>query len=152
MRLSLDRESHQPLAQQLVVALTEEIRRGRLRPGDRVPSTRKLAGQLGVHRNTVVTAFDELVAQGWLETTPASHTRVTTSLPVTSSPTVDRQHPRTIGFELRSWTNSSRSFQAAPTRVLDFTGGLPDPRLFPAEVLARAFRRSLRRSAGALLD
>ena len=150
LSFALDRSAHQPLAQQLVLALTSEIRRGRLRPGDRVPSSRKLAGELGVHRNTVVAAFDELVAQGWLETTRASHTRVTETLPIAEQ----TRHPRsrTMGFDVRPWLNSSPSFEAVPRDVLDFSGGLPDARLFPAEVLARAFRRSLRRSAGALLD
>jgi GntR family transcriptional regulator/MocR family aminotransferase len=46
---------------------------------------------------------------------------------------------------------ASRKFEAAPRQVLDFTGGLPDPRLLPAAVLARAYRRALRRGGSALL-
>jgi GntR family transcriptional regulator/MocR family aminotransferase len=149
--VDLDRSSHQPLAAQLVRGLTAEIRRGRLRPGERVPSSRRLARELKVHRNTVVAAFDELVAQGWLETTPASHTRVTSTLPIEDW-TKAASKSRAMGFEVRPWINSSRSFEATPANVLDFSGGLPDARLFPANVLARAFRRSLQRSTAALLD
>jgi GntR family transcriptional regulator/MocR family aminotransferase len=149
--VDLDRGSHQPLAAQLVQLLTNEIRQGRLRPGQRVPSSRRLAQELQVHRNTVVAAFDELIAQGWLETRPGSHTRVTATLPM-EDVTQQGSASRTLGFDLRPWNNSSRSFEAAPAGVLDFTGGLPDSRLFPAKILARAYRRSLQRSAAGLLD
>ncbi len=149
LSLSLDRKSHQPLPQQLVLALVEEIRRGRLEPGEPVPGTRTLARTLGVHRNTVVAAFEELLAQGWLESTRASHTRVTRSLPVSDLPAQTRT--RAMGFDVRPWGNSARSFEAVPADVLDFTGGLPDARLFPSDVLARAYRRSLKRSSGMLL-
>jgi GntR family transcriptional regulator/MocR family aminotransferase len=150
LSLSLDRSSHQPLPQQLVLALVEEIRRGRLAPGDPVPGTRTLARTLGVHRNTVVAAFEELLAQGWLETTRASHTRVTRSLPVPGD-LRGKSRARAMGFELRPWGNSARSFEAVEPGVLDFSGGLPDARLFPADLLARAYRRSLKRSKGKLL-
>lgn len=148
---SVDRRSHRPLPQQVVLAIMEAIRSGRLAAGEAVPGTRPLAKLLGVHRNTVVAAFEELQSQGWLETTRASHTRVTRTLPL-SNDLAPKERARSIGFELRPWKNSSRSFEATPHEVLDFSGGLPDARLFPAELLARAYRRSLRRSKGKLLD
>jgi GntR family transcriptional regulator/MocR family aminotransferase len=147
----LDRRSHRPLPQQLVLGVIDEIRRGRLAPGDALPGTRTLARSLGVHRNTVVAAFEELHAQGWLETTRASHTRVTRSLPAADQP-ASRALSRSIGFAVRPWRNSARGFEATAPGVLDFTGGLPDARLFPPEVLSRAYRRSLRHASGRLLD
>jgi GntR family transcriptional regulator/MocR family aminotransferase len=138
------------VAQQLVVALTAEIRAGRLRPGSALPGTRPLAAQLGVHRNTVVAAFDELREQGWLETSRASHTRVTRTLPVTEA-LVSGARAKELGFPLRPFHNSSRAFEAAPREVLDFTGGLPDARLFPSHLLARAYRRALKLSSGRAL-
>ena len=48
-------------------AVTDDIRRGVLRAGDRLPSTRALATELGVNRNTVVAAFEELAAQGLID-------------------------------------------------------------------------------------
>lgn len=150
LSLPLDRKSHQPLPQQLVLALVAAIRSGRLEPGDPLPGTRTFARTLGVHRNTVVAAFEELLTQGWLETTHASHTRVTRSLPVTGDQPA-RSRTRAMGFDLRPWGNSAPAFEAVPPGVLDFTGGLPDARLFPSDVLARAYRRSLKRSSGKLL-
>ncbi len=147
---ALDRRSHVPLPQQLVLAMAEEIRRGRLAPGSAVPGSRTLAKSLGVHRNTVVAAFEELLTQGWLETTRASHTRVTRSLPITDTAAPARTG--TMGFTLRPYASSARAFEAVPRGVLDFTGGLPDARLFPSELLGRAYRRSLTRSKGRLLE
>lgn len=150
LSLQVDRKSHVPVAQQLVVALTTAIRTGRLKPGAALPGSRSLAAQLGVHRNTVVAAFDELHEQGWVETTRASHTRVTRTLPVTEAlPSGPRA--RELGFLLRPFHNSSRAFEAAPREVLDFTGGLPDARLFPSHLLARAYRRALKLSSGRAL-
>lgn len=151
LTLSLDRSSHQPLPQQLVLAITEAIRTGRLEPGAALPGTRPLARTLGLHRNTVVAAFDELRAQGWVETSRASHTRVTETLPVAQIARAPTGKARSLGYELRPFENSARSFEAAPRDVLDFTGGLPDARLFPSHLLARAYRRALKLSSGKAL-
>lgn len=150
LTLSLDRTSHLPLPQQLVLELTNAIRQGRLQPGAVMPGTRPLARTLGLHRNTVVAAFDELRAQGWLETSRASHTRVTETLPV-SEVHAGQGRAKALGFPLRPFENSARSFEAAPRDVLDFTGGLPDARLFPSHLLARAYRRALKLSSGRAL-
>jgi len=150
LALRLERDSHLPLPQQLALGIIEQIRSGVLAPGEVLPGTRTLASSLGVHRNTVVTAFEELVAQGWLETSSASHTRVVSELPIGDKLSPRRRVPG-AGFDVAAWSNSARAFQALPFDVLDFTGGLPDARLFPAALLARAFRRGLRRSPHALL-
>jgi GntR family transcriptional regulator / MocR family aminotransferase len=52
----------------LKTALQEAIRDGRLRAGERLPSTRSLAGDLGIARGTVVEAYEQLLAEGWLVT------------------------------------------------------------------------------------
>src|SRR5262245_57345103 len=80
--LALDPAAETPLYAQIVDALVAEIRAGRLSSGDRLPGTRKLAEHLGVHRNTVIAAIDELVAEGWLRTSAGSSTRVADELPI----------------------------------------------------------------------
>ena len=79
--LDLDRTPGRSLAQQIAGALSADIQRGRLRPGDRLPGSRTLAGMLKVHRQTVVTAIDDLVAEGWLVCRKASGTFVADGLP-----------------------------------------------------------------------
>ncbi|MEU4349886.1 PLP-dependent aminotransferase family protein [Streptomyces sp. NPDC023838] len=60
----------------LMDALREAVRGGRLAPGARLPSSRTLAADLGVARNTVADAYAELVAEGWLTARQGSGTRV----------------------------------------------------------------------------
>ncbi|MFF7210353.1 PLP-dependent aminotransferase family protein [Streptomyces sp. NPDC008238] len=57
-------------------ALREAVRDGRLAPGTRLPSSRTLAGDLGIARNTVADAYGQLVAEGWLSARQGSGTRV----------------------------------------------------------------------------
>jgi GntR family transcriptional regulator/MocR family aminotransferase len=149
LSLELDRRSHLPLPQQLGNALVEAIRAGRLPRGAPVPSSRQLAHDLGVHRNTVVAAFEDLRAQGWLESTLGSHTRVSRALP--DGPSAAPRRSRDSGFELEPWRNSATTFEAVPRQVLDFTGGLPDARLVDVNALARAWRRALKRAPERLL-
>ncbi len=65
--LSVDRGSSDPLHRQLYLHLRELILTGQLRAGVRLPSTRDLAQELELSRNTVLTAFDQLLADGFLE-------------------------------------------------------------------------------------
>jgi hypothetical protein len=78
--LSLDRGG-EPLHRQLYGALREAILAGRLRPGTRLPATRTLARDVGAARNTVVTAFEQLVAEGYVESRVGDGTRVAAVLP-----------------------------------------------------------------------
>ena len=68
----IDRSHGMSFVQQIASALTAEIQRGRLHPGDRLPGSRTLARTLRVHRQTVVSAIDELIAEGWLVSRRAS--------------------------------------------------------------------------------
>lgn len=65
----------------IAAAIGDDIRRGVLRAGDRLPSTRELARRFGVNRNTVVAAYDELAAQGWIVARGAAGTFVSGELP-----------------------------------------------------------------------
>ena len=60
----------------LETGLREAVRTGRLAPGARLPSSRALAGDLGIARNTVADAYGQLVAEGWLTARRGSGTQV----------------------------------------------------------------------------
>ncbi len=62
--LHLQPESHIPLYVQLRDQLRALVHSGELRSGDRIPASRELAGQLGVHRTTVANAYAELESEG----------------------------------------------------------------------------------------
>jgi GntR family transcriptional regulator/MocR family aminotransferase len=65
--IPLDPDGREPLYRQIYRALREAILGGRLLPGVRLPSTRTLAFELGVSRNTVLAAYDQLLAEGYLD-------------------------------------------------------------------------------------
>src|SRR5271167_1460322 len=67
MPLHLQPESHIPLYVQLRDQVRALVHSGELRSGDRIPASRELAGQLGVHRTTVANAYAELESEGLIE-------------------------------------------------------------------------------------
>ncbi|MDX5366303.1 MAG: PLP-dependent aminotransferase family protein, partial [Alphaproteobacteria bacterium] len=79
--IALDADAASPLYRQLYDALREAILEGRLGPGARLPSSRLLAAELGVGRNTVLAAYDQLTAEGYLEGQVGAGTVVAATLP-----------------------------------------------------------------------
>lgn len=79
--VALDRESSEPLAVQLADALRSAASEGRLRAGDRLPSTRALAERLAVSRTVTAAAYEQLHAEGWIAGRHGSGTYVTTTPP-----------------------------------------------------------------------
>ncbi|MBP1465671.1 GntR family transcriptional regulator [Candidatus Chloroploca sp. M-50] len=68
--LHLDRHADEPMYRQIVAQVKAACARGQLRPGDRLPTIRVLAERLGLHRNTVLLAYQELSTQGVIESRP----------------------------------------------------------------------------------
>ncbi|WP_243039374.1 PLP-dependent aminotransferase family protein [Dyella sedimenti] len=79
--IALDPSGSTPLYQQLSEWLRQAILDGRLRPGQRVPSTRSLAGELGISRIPALGAYEQLQAEGYLETFRGAGTCVARALP-----------------------------------------------------------------------
>lgn len=80
----IDRASDVSLTAQLVDQIRQAVLAGRLKPDARLPSTRALSLELGLSRTTVLAAFDQLIAEGYLEGRQGSGTHVTAELPETS--------------------------------------------------------------------
>ncbi|HLT38044.1 MAG TPA: PLP-dependent aminotransferase family protein [Enhygromyxa sp.] len=152
--LDIDPHADKPLYAQIVDAVIREIRSGRLSPGDRLPGSRSVARALGVHRNTVLAAFNELIAEGWLSARPGSGTAVATELPSVAPERARNRRRTRAAFPLAPcsigrWPES-RELEAPG--LLRLAGGLPDLRLIPDVALARAHRRALRRGGVRLLS
>lgn len=81
--LTLNPDDDTPLHRQLCDRLREAILRGTLRAGTRLPGTRTLASELGISRNTVVNAFEQLLAEGYVTGKIGSGTYVACKLPDT---------------------------------------------------------------------
>jgi GntR family transcriptional regulator / MocR family aminotransferase len=141
------RKADASVHQQIVHALIEEIRTGRLPPGSALPGSRKFAEQLKVNRKTVVQAYEELIAQGWLTADATRATFVSGDFPVMdqASAGVRARSERVVAqpdFALPQRT-PNLDFVAPTKGMLTFDDGAPDTRLAPIEVLARAYRRAL---------
>jgi len=152
--LHLDRTRSQPLRSQLEQGVREAIRTGRLTPGERLPSSRELARQLGVSRGLVQECYGQLHAEGYLSTRVGSATRVAqvgvgAVTPAPSQPdvpgitlTADFQSglPDLAGFPRGDWLWAQReSLPSAPTAVFDY--GDPRGSTVLREVLAGYLRR-----------
>ncbi len=136
MDLFLTRDGRAPLARQVYEQLRLSITTGRLRQGDKLPPSRQLAGQLGISRHTVTTAYDRLVAEGYAEGHAGGGSVVTWAI----------EAPRRIirradGLRLaRRMKNTKSGYEPGrPPCRFDLQPGLPDPALFPVE----AWRRRL---------
>jgi GntR family transcriptional regulator/MocR family aminotransferase len=81
LSVDLDRSSSAPLAVQLADLLRGAAAEGRLRAGDRLPSTRALAERLAVSRTVTAAAYEQLHAEGWIDGRHGSGTYVTTTPP-----------------------------------------------------------------------
>jgi GntR family transcriptional regulator/MocR family aminotransferase len=146
----------QPIFIRLARAISDDVRRGRLKPGDALPGSRSLARTLGVHRNTVLAAYAELAAEGWISTEAAARTFVSHALPDVEAQPRRRTTTAALGFELQPRTGPREPREARrdfvpPPEVLAMSGGIPDVRLVPTASLARAYRRALKRGGPALL-
>jgi len=71
-QFAIRRDRSEPLSLQIVRQLQEAIEAGRVAAGTRLPSTRSLARSLGVSRNTVLTAYEELAARGFVRSRRAA--------------------------------------------------------------------------------
>jgi len=152
----VDRSHGMSFVQQIARALAAEIQRGRLRPGDRLPGSRTIARTLRVHRQTVVSAIDELVAEGWLISRRASgvfvanlpeqpvkrlvqtariRRRLASEFALSVSPSPPPELPRVV-----------------PAGTILMSGTRPDLRLVPTDLIGRAYRRVLHRFGPALVS
>jgi len=127
------------LAANVYRALREAILDGRLRGGERMPSSRTLADQLRVARNTVLDAYDLLVAEGYAEGRAGSGTYVSKVLPTT--PAVRHARPGVLR-PVDAWRDARPTIPRG-TAPFDFRIGYPDPALFPFDAWRHAVGRQL---------
>jgi GntR family transcriptional regulator/MocR family aminotransferase len=151
--LGLQRGPGGTLHEQLEARLRELIRGGRLGAGTRLPSSRALAGAIGVSRGIVLEAYAQLVAEGYLTASQGAATRVAASAvgerpPLRASSLLDERRtrlapdrPDLAAFPRDSWLRSLRTaLREAPIRALDDADprGVPELRDALMDYLVRA--------------
>src|SRR5215471_16375947 len=131
--LRLDRGSGQPLRSQLEAGLREAIRDGRLQGGERLPSSRELARELGISRGLVQEVYSQLLSEGYLTSQIGSATRVAAGAYPAEAEPPPRPPP-------------------ASRLIADFRSGVPDLASFPRSDWVWATREACASAANADLD
>lgn len=130
-------------------AIRNAINNQQVVPNEKLPSARKLAMQLNVNRHTVMAAYNELVAQGWVETKERQGYTVAKSLPIHQSlpNTVDKN----VSASVHQWRIANPMNDAikkpASNYQTNFAGGTPDISLFPFDEFRSYVNDALKRPA-----
>jgi len=129
---AIDKESSIQLSRQIYLELRDAVLAGRLQPGSRLASSRSMAQQLAVSRNVVLEAYDQLLAEGFLETRQGAGTYVMDGAafaPPGKLPKLEVT-PVNMGYD-------------APHHLINFRAGTPQLRLFPSREWLRMIREVL---------
>ena len=153
--IRIDRRLRESLQMQLYQQIRLRIISGALSAGSRLPSTRDLTGQLGVSRNTIVYAFDRLVAEGYLEGRRGSGIYVA-ELQLTATAQIGESQKQSPGLPLRSARLSAlSSVSISPSypgaKIRPFRPCQPAVDWFPLRNWNRARSYALRSPAGEVL-
>ena len=147
------RDAGGPLYRRLYHALKSTIREGRLAPDARLPSTRELATDLRVSRNTVMLAYEQLLAEGYVVTRDRATTSVARALPAPAAPKSSRPGPTRAGPVSAYARRLLRRLDAPLVRAsrpglrYDFRYGEPSIDEFPREIWRRLLAARARRTA-----
>ena len=140
-----------PLHIQVCNVFIALITKGTLGPSDLLPSTRILAELIGINRNTVKLAYEELISQGWAESVQRKGVFVLSSLPERSTTIRHKADKKSSHREAFIWTNNFEN--AIPAKnlqksILTIDDGFPDVRLAPVDQLMREYRSLSRKVYG----
>lgn len=154
--IHIDKTSKQPLFQQVFEQLKQRIESGIMQPNEHLPSTRKLAELLGVHRTTIYRAYEELWAAGYIEATTGSYSRVRQRTQRTIQAN-DAENSRIDWLNQVSENTKQlpdiHSFQKkVDSGIIDFAPLSPDSELLPVEDFRRCINHVLLNEKADLLQ
>lgn len=148
-------QDDKPIYLKIADAIRKLIADGSLCPGDRLMSTRQLAAQLDVNRNTVINALAELVAEGWIISSERSAFRVNDVLPDgffrTRREDQLKEFPVKTDWELSRETDLMGNFFNIPASQVLLDSSSPDLRLFPVNEFKNCMVEALTFSPGKVL-
>src|SRR5512144_634986 len=150
------RSADLPAHRWLYTALQRAILSGALRPGARLPATRELASHYGLARGTIVSAFDQLRVEGYLEGRTGSGTFVARELPelLRGAGPASRPSPaRPPLRRLSAWARRVQPFpHPGPRPMRAFRANQPALDLFPTTLWAQVASRRARRATTQQLE
>ena len=142
---SLDRSAATPLFRQLYAAVKDAVLRGALSPGMQLPPTRELCRLMGVSRQTVLNAWDQLMAEGFLNGTVGKGTFIGSQLRVGVRAPTPRGLMRPLSARGADYASAMKyvGYHQGPVRA--FRASMPGLDLFPFDVWSRLEARRWRR-------
>jgi GntR family transcriptional regulator/MocR family aminotransferase len=148
--IQLQKDCDIPVYLQIANSVIQEMKKGRLGPGIKLPGTRQMAETLTVHRKTIVRAYEELDAQGWIEMHPSKGTFTSKELPEINGRRFSNTQKQSSFAKETGYTvkvNHGIRTPVLPLRhIMGFHDG-PDMRLIPSDELGRAYKSVLSRNA-----
>ena len=148
--ITLQKDSTTPVYLQIANSVIQEMKKGRIGPGIKLPGTRQMSELLQVHRKTLVRAYEELDAQGWIEMRPSRGTYTSKELPEINprrfyeKKEKRNSFPGETGYVVR--VNKNIRTPVLPYRnITGFHDG-PDVRLMPVKELGRAYKSIMSRA------
>ncbi len=148
----LSQQDNMPLHRQLYEAMRRAMLDGKLGAGDRLPSSRELTHDLGLSRNTVVAALNQLSVEGYLVSRVGSGTYVHDNVPRSPQRKASSQAPRHQTDLSRRGTALSSTFCATQLEVQPFTPGIADFSAFPVALWQRLQNKHWRMTYPEMLD
>lgn len=150
--IQIDRESRSAVYIQIAQQIVNAIQRGYLLVGSKLPGSRSLSEVLGVHRQTIVSTYEELELQGWVETLPNKGTFVLDPLktPIKERPykklvSLER-YPQKTGYSIHSSNLLDDPLVTTKGKIV-VDDGQPDYRLSSLSSITSEYTAYLKRSA-----
>jgi len=143
--VSVDRQSEVPIHRQIYAAIRGSILAGRFGPETRLPATRLLAQHLAVGRNTVIAAYEQLLAEGYVEARTGSGTWVVRLLHHQAGPRHRQVSPGAGHLSRRGELVASRPQPQRTPGTINLHPGVPETATFPVSIWARLLAQNAKR-------
>lgn len=147
--IDINRSSEVPVFIQISNAMAHIIKRGTLAQHYKLPGSRSLSEVLGVHRKTVIAAYEELMSQGWIEVQPSKGTFVSSKLPViepqsisVNDSIISPKGKAAFGYSKRALLEKK---DVSVKDMLTIDEGIPDVRIAPVQEILRHSKNILAR-------
>lgn len=150
--ICIERNSEVSIYMQISNQLINAIQRGFLPFGTKLPGTRILSQILEVHRNTIVSVYEELFAQGWVESIPNKGTFIigkNQNKPIELKHFEKKQlenYPKSTGFSFKTSNILDNPFEHSDCEYI-FNDGIPDIRLTQIDQHSKIYSSILKRKA-----
>ena len=148
--ISVDRNSNIAIYKQIAISIINAINNGTLKAGAKLPSSRELSKLLGLHRKTIVAAYEELSAQDWIQSSPRKSITVSNQIPILY-PKIDAKQNKILAYEnklslpFKIVKKEAKNSENDNSKIT-INDGYPDVRLSPLDELLKTYRSYLARN------